>query len=131
MKLKILVVDDQDIVRDIVPAQLAHFGHEGKAVESLQETISTIQDWQPHAVILDLMMPVHDGIEILESVLAKFESPPYFIAMTGANTNEKRRIAHEAGFEFFLRKPFKLADLSIILEQLCEAIQRDQNLPKD
>ena len=126
MSLRILVVDDHAILREVVPAQLAHFGHEAKAVDSLEKTMIEIQNWQPHAVIIDLIMPGHDGFQIFDLVQSKFESPPHFVAMSGQGTSEKQRLAHDAGFDFFLRKPFKLADLARMLEQLNRAIEWEQ-----
>jgi CheY-like chemotaxis protein len=120
MKLKILVVDDNDLIRDVVPAQIAHCGHEGKATETLDQTLAVVKEWKPDAVLLDLLMQTHSGFEVLEAVRRKVEFTPCFVAMTGEGNSDRRQEAAEAGFDFFLRKPFKIAELVAVLDQICD-----------
>ncbi len=64
----ILVIDDDPLVRDMVPRYLKHNGYEVVAVADGQTGLNHIAARQPDLLILDLMMPEMDGFEVLEAL---------------------------------------------------------------
>ena len=118
MNKKALIVDDSEMIRDVFSQQLTVCGFETQSCDSLDETLNIIQNWQPDVVFLDLRMPSHDGFEVLEQIQAKFPDPPKVIAVTGSDSSRVRQQVDSAGFDRFLLKPFRTAQLIAILENL-------------
>ena len=118
MNKRALVVDDSDMIRDVFSQQLIFCGFDARSCDSLDETLDIIQNWQPDVVFLDLRMPGHDGFEVIKQIRAKFSDPPKVIAVTGSDDSRVRQQAKSAGFERFLLKPFRMAQLMAILENL-------------
>ena len=118
MNKRALVVDDSDMIRDVFSQQLIICGFDARSCDSLDETLDIIQSWQPIVVFLDLRMPRHDGVEVIEQIRAKFSDPPKIIAVTGSDDNHVRQQAELVGFDRFLLKPFRIAQLMALLENL-------------
>ena len=118
MNKKALIVDDSEMIRDVFSQQLTVCGFETQSCDSLDETLNIIQNWQPDVVFLDLRMPSHDGFEVLEQIQAKFPDPPKVIAVTGSDSSRVRQQVDSAGFDRFLLKPFRTAQLIAILKNL-------------
>ena len=121
MGKKALVVDDTRLIRDVFAQQLVACGFESQTCASLADTIKIIEDWQPDVVLLDLRMPGHDGFAVLEQILAQFPTPPKVIAVSGEASNEVRKQTEDAGFVAFLQKPFRITQLSALLEKVLGA----------
>lgn len=119
--LKILVVDDKQVIREIACRQLVQLGYQSDSCGDLPTTIEKITSWQPDIVLLDLRMPEHDGFHVLQKIWAEFVSPPRIIAMTGDATAQVRRSVVEAGFNGFIAKPFRLSQLKKLVEQASQS----------
>ncbi len=115
--LKILVVDDKQVIREIACRQLARLGYQADSCGALPETIKRISSWQPDIVLLDLRMPEHDGFHVLKKIRSECVTTPLVIAMTGDATDQVRRSVVDAGFNGFIAKPFRLSQLKKLVEQ--------------
>lgn len=69
--IKALVVDDEFHNRSIVSTMLSYFGCEVMEAEDGVEGEQFALDWQPHLIILDIMMPRQDGFQTCENIRAK------------------------------------------------------------
>ena len=118
MTKKALVVDDNKLIRDVFTQQLIACGFESKACASLEDTIKIINDWQPDVVMLDLVMPGHDGFEVIEQIVERFQDPPKVIAVSGAISSTIQQKIQAAGFADFLQKPFRMPQISSILKKM-------------
>ena len=118
MNKKALIVDDSKMIRDVFSLQLTTCGFEVQSCDSLDQTLSIIQNWQPDVAFLDLRMPGHDGFEVLEQIQAKFSTLPKIVAVTGSDGDLVRQQASSAGFDRFLLKPFRAPELMALLEDL-------------
>ena len=118
MNKKALIVDDSEMIREVFSQQLAICGFDTRSCDSLAQTLTIIENWQPNVVFLDLRMPSHDGFEVIEQILAKFSDPPKVIAVTGSNNRRIRQQADLAGFDRFLLKPFRTPQLMALLENV-------------
>ena len=106
--LKILVVDDSRAMRTIVRRVLrqAGFGHH-HVLEAQDgfDAIQTIKDERPHLILADWNMPAMNGLDLLKTLRkAKFSLP--FGLVTAEGTADMRKLAHEAGAQFLVAKPF-------------------------
>ena len=116
-KLRILLAEDNFINQRVGMRQLEKLGAHVEVVANGQEVLDLLAQKQFDIIFMDLSMPVMDGIEATEKILAQFDQPPYIVALT-ANAMEKDRIASlEAGMQDFLPKPITVTQISRALDR--------------
>jgi DNA-binding NtrC family response regulator len=119
MSARILVVDDEEIVRRSCLRALEGGGYEVEAVASGAEALSRIEDGRFDALVLDIMMPKMDGIEVLRRV--KETHPDIEIIMiTGLSQIETAVNAMKLGAFDYLPKPFDPDELKLAVERALE-----------
>ncbi len=113
---KILIVDDESAIRDILSASLEDEGHEVKTAQNGEEGISLIKSFQPDLVFLDIWMPGHrDGIEILKEVRNQFPQTE-FVMISGHGTIETAVKATKLGAYDFIEKPLSIDKIIITIQ---------------
>jgi len=119
MSARILVVDDEEIVRRSCLRALGDSGHQVEAVESGAEALSRIGDGGCDLLILDIMMPKMDGVEVLRRVK---ESHPDIevIMITGLSQIATAVSAMKLGAFDYLPKPFDPDELKLAVERALE-----------
>ena len=110
----VLVVDDESITRDVVGAMLAlenvevHTAHDGETA------LAVAQDVHPDIVLLDVMMPGLDGIEVCKQLMAN--DGPRVVMLSALADAEVRQAAAAAGATGYLVKPFSAVDLYRVVD---------------
>lgn len=104
---RILVVDDKLENRQLLVELLIPIGFEVQTANNGQEAIGLWQSWQPHLIWMDIRMPVMDGYVATQQIKASSLPSPIIIALTGSAFEEELQVALEAGFDDFVRKPFR------------------------
>jgi two-component system response regulator (stage 0 sporulation protein F) len=104
---KILVVDDEQVIRILFDRLLSRKGYEVILAENGQEGLELLQREHPHAVILDLKMPGMDGIAVLQHIRLVDRKIPV-IVLTGARICEIEQQLDASGVTEFLEKEFAL-----------------------
>lgn len=119
MVKKLLVVDDQNSITKIVSKIAVSLGYEVRKVNDPSMAFQVFEDFKPDVLIIDLVMPEVDGIDILHAILAAGTSARIII-MSGFGKSYLR--LGEAVAEFHqhasittLAKPFRRADLAALL----------------
>jgi DNA-binding NtrC family response regulator len=115
--LKILIVDDEIVVRDTLTAMMKHFGH---ATDCASDGLSAQEIMRQHeydVVFLDIRMPGLDGITLLKWCREKDLSSQVII-MTGHGEEKTREEALQYGAFAFLNKPFKLNEINELINQV-------------
>lgn len=116
--LRILLVDDDDLIRSTVPAMLEALGHEVMAVAGGPEALHRLQaGFDPGLVILDLSMPGMDGEATLERLRLLRPEVPVILA-TGYQDERNGRILERFQGVDMVMKPFTLMDLRVKLGQM-------------
>ena len=105
---KILLVDDEPDILEIVGYNLSNEGYQVFTAKNGKEAISQAEKHLPHLIILDVMMPVMDGVETCE----KLRSIPHFsetvITFLTARGEDYSQVAgFEAGADDYITKPIK------------------------
>jgi DNA-binding NtrC family response regulator len=119
MSARILVVDDEEIVRRSCLRSLDDSGHETEAVDSGAAALSKIDDGRYDVLILDIMMPKMDGIEVLRRV--KETHPDIEVIMiTGLSQIATAVSAMKLGAFDYLPKPFEPEELKLSVERALE-----------
>ncbi len=120
---RILVVDDQPINRQLVVKLLHPLGFELREAADGQQALDIWQTWQPHLIWMDMRMPVMDGYEATRQIKAQGTPPngasmdTKIIALTASSYEEEREAVIQAGCDDYLRKPFRAADIFVLMEQ--------------
>lgn len=115
--MKILVVDDEQVIRDLLTQLLHMKGHEVALGVSGQEAVSKAQAEAFDLIFMDIMMPDMDGVEALKQIRRQ-SSSAIVVMMTGFAVEEKIREAMAEGAFEFLYKPFNIMEVTVILDKL-------------
>lgn len=106
----VLVVDDEPIVREVVVRYLERDGHETVEARDLDSARDALQRHSPSLVLLDLMLPGGDGLELCREIRARSELP---VIMLTARADEADRIVGlELGADDYVTKPFSPRELT-------------------
>ena len=115
--LLILVVDDDDLNRRMMELLLRREGHAVDFASNGQEALEAIKAKRYEIVLMDLQMPVMDGVEASRRI-REWEGEKrfsYIVALTASYLPEKGRELFEAGIDNYLAKPFEVEHLRNIL----------------
>ncbi|MFH1277278.1 MAG: response regulator [Candidatus Eisenbacteria bacterium] len=115
----VLVVDDEERNRRLIEATLAPLGYELIHSPSGEEALARIEKVRPDLVLLDIMMPGMDGIEVTKRVRANPETSHIPIILLTAFADAERRLKGiEAGCDDFVAKPFDRLELTARIRSL-------------
>lgn len=116
---RIVLADDDEMVRDIVSSVLGDHGHIVGAVENGAEAVRVAAFKQPELLILDCAMPVMSGVEALRQIRSSPLTGSMPVLMLTARESERdEEIALRAGADDYLRKPFDPTELLVRVENL-------------
>ena len=101
---RVLVVDDEPIVREVLSRYLARGGFAVETAEDGERALQAFENWDPDLVVLDLMLPHVDGLEVFRRIRSVAPTP---VIMLTAKAQEGDRLAGlEIGADDFIVKPF-------------------------
>lgn len=112
---RVLVAEDNKVNQKVVTSLLKRNGHTAVVVENGQQAVDRVQEDSFDLVLMDLQMPVMDGLEATSRIRQNHPDLP-IIALTAHILSEARENYLECGFHGFLSKPFRYADLAAFLE---------------
>src|SRR5437762_10343492 len=119
-KRSILVVDDDKITRDYLAAFLTSSGFVAECLESGDEAIERLASgYSPSMILLDIMLPGKDGIEVLANVKTIYPSIPIII-LSGIGQIKTVVEAMKMGATDYLTKPFEEEALELAIENAIE-----------
>ncbi|MGH3066124.1 MAG: response regulator [Gaiellaceae bacterium] len=106
----VLVVDDEPIVREVVVRYLAREGHETLEAADGNTARGAIERSEPDLVVLDVMLPGTDGLELCRWIRARSELP--VIMLTARGEEADRIVGLELGADDYVTKPFSPRELA-------------------
>ena len=106
----ILVAEDQTDIRDLLVMNLRSAGYAVSAVGDGVAALASQSESASDLLILDLMMPGMDGLEVCKALRARGRSAP-ILMLTAKSTELDRVLGLELGADDYLTKPFSLAEL--------------------
>ena len=105
---RILLVDDEPDILEILDYNLTSEGYQVEKAKNGLEAIEKVEEWKPHLVLLDVMMPEMDGIETCERLRKKSNLPNLAIVFLTARSEDYSQVAGlEAGADDYITKPIK------------------------
>jgi two-component system response regulator AtoC/two-component system nitrogen regulation response regulator NtrX len=125
---KILVVDDEASARYGLRKALAHVGYLVCEAADGRQALAVIPAESPDMILLDVNMPVMDGMEALEKIMA-LEHPPLVIMLTAHGSERIAVEAMKKGAYDYMTKPFEVDELRLTIKNALEKIHlRRENL---
>ncbi|MCL6517783.1 MAG: sporulation transcription factor Spo0A [Alicyclobacillus sp.] len=126
--LKVLIADDNkeftEILDEFISSQddmeVCGIAHNGNDVLDL------VRSEEPDVLVLDIVMPVLDGIGVMERLVEEMESLPRVIMLTAFGQETVTRRAMELGASYFILKPF---DMPVLIERIRQVTQEAQVAP--
>jgi DNA-binding NtrC family response regulator len=116
---RILVADDEEIMRDVLSTLLSSESYKVDLAETGTQALDMIRDKDYSVVLLDLMMPGTDGLQVLEE-LRKTEDSPVAVVLTAFASIDKAVKATKLGAFDFITKPFKNDELLLAVKNAME-----------
>lgn len=106
---KILVVEDEKPIADILEYNLSKEGYEVKAVYSGDEAVKTALELKPDLILLDIMLPGIDGFNVCRQVRQDLSCP--IIMLTAKDSEIDKVLGLELGADDYVTKPFSTREL--------------------
>ncbi|MBK5117243.1 MAG: response regulator transcription factor [Thermoleophilia bacterium] len=113
---RVLVVEDDEDIADVLRRSLRQEGHEVRTAADGEEALASAHDFAPDMVVLDLGLPKLDGVEVCRR-LREESDVPILILTARADTDDRVR-GLDAGADDYLVKPFERAELLARLRAL-------------
>ena len=122
---RILVVDDDAVIRDTLATALGDEGYAVRVAPDGRAALSSIGNWRPDLIVLDLMMPVMNGVEFRAAQRSAADTAQIpVIVLSAAHEVQSRAASLEPAAVF--TKPFDLGDL---LDAIASVLNRSQQSP--
>jgi DNA-binding response OmpR family regulator len=101
---RILIVDDEPVVVDVLQRYLIRDGFEVSSAADGAEALQIAEQWAPDLIVLDLMLPVVDGLEVCKRIRQQSSVP--IIMVTAKGEESDRIVGLEVGADDYVVKPF-------------------------
>jgi two-component system OmpR family response regulator len=108
--VRVLVVDDEATLTDLLKMALRYEGWEVRTAATGQAALAAARDFRPDAVVLDIMLPDLDGLQILSRLRANGDDMPVLF-LTAKDSLDDRINGLTAGGDDYVTKPFSLEEL--------------------
>ena len=124
MPLTILAADDDLGVRLSISDYLEAAGYSVLSAENGEVALAMVEEYRPHLIVTDIMMPKMDGYEFVRQVRQRpaFRLIPV-IFLTARGNTEERILGYQMGCDFYLPKPFDMDELIAMIRNLLERSQ--------
>jgi two-component system OmpR family response regulator len=108
--LRVLVVDDEPNIVDVISMALRYEGFAVASAGSGAEALTSVADFRPHLIVLDIMLPDMEGFDVAERLSAKRIDVP-IIFLTARDATEDKVRGLTIGGDDYVTKPFSLEEL--------------------
>lgn len=130
MDEKILIIDDEKIVRTSLQLSLRKEHFDFYFAENGKEGLKVMEKIEPILIILDIRMPIMDGIEFLEKLKPGLDAPYNIIMLTGHGSNTDVQRAYALGIKNFIRKPFNVVELLGLVKSSIQSKRYEMELKR-
>jgi len=110
IKSKILIIDDDENITELISLYLTKEGYDTKIVQSGSQAFSVFQSYSPNLVILDLMLPGKDGFDVCKEIRQVSNTP--IIMLTAKGETFDKILGLELGADDYMVKPFDTKELT-------------------
>lgn len=129
MANRILVVDDERIVTEVVERYLHLEGYEVKIAKDGRQALEIAGEWYPDLIVLDLMLPEVDGLEVCRRL--RRDGPVPIIMLTAKGEETDRIVGLELGADDYIVKPFSPRELVARVKSVLRRTANDVSQTSD
>ena len=122
---KILIVEDDATIARFVELELSHIGHEVHKFADGETALAEIGEIVPDLVILDVMLPGADGLEVARTIRERGLNMP-ILMLTARSETQDVVMGFDAGADDYLRKPFEIPELLSRVRALLKRTEHDR-----
>ncbi len=123
MNKKILIADDEKNITDIIAFNLQKEGFEVVCAQDGQQALKLFDEKNPDLVLLDIMMPIMNGIEVCSQIREKSQVP--IIMLTARADEVDKVLGLEMGADDYVTKPFSISEL---IARIKANLRRNDNM---
>lgn len=128
--LRVLLVEDEKNIREVVKLNLELEGYEVVAVDNGPDAIKRTQEEVYHLIVLDVMLPNMDGFEICETIRIRDDNTP-ILFLTAKDSYEDKIKGLKKGADDYLTKPFNLEEFLLRVKNLVRRNLKSTNEGKE
>jgi two-component system, OmpR family, response regulator VicR len=121
-RARVLVVDDEPVVCDVLARYLERDGFEVHTAADGEDAIARFESTEPDLVLLDLMLPRLDGLEVFKAIRSRSDSPVIMLTARGDVTD--RIVGLEIGADDYISKPFSPSEVAARVRAVIRRAQR-------
>ncbi|MDR0359930.1 MAG: response regulator, partial [bacterium] len=132
MTARVLVVDDDLTIAEVVGDYLRNAGLDTRHAGDGQAALTLAAQWPPDLVVLDLMLPGIDGLEVCRRLRAAraTEAPLPVIMLTALGQENDRVLGLETGADDYVTKPFSPRELALRVQAVLRRTAAEPSAPK-
>ncbi|HYO61995.1 MAG TPA: response regulator [Actinomycetota bacterium] len=123
-KLKVLVADDEPALRKLLKTNMELEGYETLEASNGAEVLECVERDNPDIILLDIMMPVMDGWEVMTALAANPEYSQKVILVSAKASDDAQLQGWELGADEYITKPF---DLDALLQRVRDVAARTES----
>lgn len=135
MDKTVLVVDDEKPIADILQFNLTKEGYRVVTAYDGDEALEKVEEEKPDLILLDIMLPKRDGMEVVREVRKKYDTP--IIMITAKDSEIDKVLGLELGADDYVTKPFSTRELvarvkaNMRRHQATTAVEKEEELSND
>lgn len=122
---KILIVDDEEKIRELIRMNLELAGYECHEAEDGEKAIEAMKEFKPDLALLDIMLPLKNGYEIAEDFI-KNNIPIIFLTAKDSTTDKVKGL--KIGADDYITKPFEAIELLARIESVLRRVGKNTNI---
>lgn len=125
---KILIIEDDATIARFLELELEHAGFEVAKVADGSLAVQAAEEFSPNLIILDLMLPGKDGLQIAEELRAGGTQTP-ILMLTARSETQDVVTGFDAGADDYMRKPFEVPELLSRVRALLKRAEHERPAP--
>jgi len=121
MTARVLVIDDEPMIRWSIAQTLHAAGHEVTLCETAAEGIAAFRDIHPEVVLVDVRLPDANGATIIQAIQEESDRHTAVIVMTAFEDDCSAETAKRLGAFDYIRKPFDFDGLEVVVQKALQS----------
>ena len=117
VKQKILIVDDEPDILELIEYNLKKEGYQVFLANNGQEVLEMLEKEEYEVILMDIQMPILDGLSATRKIRTEFNKQPVIIAMTANAMVEDKEECLSAGMNDYVSKPINMEELVRVLKE--------------
>ena len=117
---KILIIEDEESISDLISYYLEKEGYAVKAADSGQKGIAITETFSPDLILLDLMLPDMNGFEVCKKISGEYAIP--IIMITAKSDTIDKILGMELGADDYITKPFDIREVIVRIKSIFRRI---------